>query len=101
MALASNGFDEGLVPNVVEAAAEPRMDSDPEEEVVRPVIGLSVLSSPDSRGDFVAGILLNFSRSRGAGDTGRRSGERGLRELEDCEEGEIDLLRGARGACLS
>lgn len=65
------------------------------EELVCPVIGLSVLSSPDSKGDLVAGIRPNFSRSSGAGDTGRRLGERGLRELEDCEEGDTDLLRDA------
>lgn len=88
------------------AVAEPRMERDPDalvavEDVVRPVTGLSVRSSPDSKGDLAAGMLLNFSRSRGAGDNGRRSGERGLRELDDCDDGDIDLLRGAKGACLS
>lgn len=103
--LASEGLADAVSPDDVnpEAAADPRIVKDADEFVLRdewvcPVIGLSVLSSPDSRGDLIADTFLNFSRCNGAGDGSLRLGERGLLELEDCDEGDIDLRRGA---CLS
>jgi hypothetical protein len=97
ISLASGGLADAVNPD---ATADPRIVKDADEFVLReervcPVTGLSVLSSPDSRGDLIADTLLNLSRSSGAGDGGLRLGERSLRELEDCDEGEIDLLRGA------
>lgn len=71
-----------------DATAGPHMFSDPDvlvevEDVVLPVAGLSILSSPDSKGDLTVAENLSFSRSSGVGETGLRLGERRLRELED------------------